>query len=799
MSVKISLCMIAKNESDFIGNCLKSTLSYVNQIIVVDTGSSDQTPEIARKLGAEVYTYTWNNDFSAARNHSLEKATGDWILFMDCDEEIDPDLGHHLLEAVQSKDCDAYYLNVKNLLGMDHEITFQSIRLFRNLPQFRFKGKIHEQVSDAIFTHSGPGRIGRLNVTLLHHGYNPERVNISSKIIRNVGLLEEDLQDRSCLDGFYLYNVGIEYIRQGQYQKALENFIEALKVTNPNSGYAPPLVNKLLVCLIELGRYRDALDQLAYFQSLYPDYHDLFLLQAACHIQCGRFSLAADSIEKAVKTPHRNPRYPVEGKIFNQSPEQLQKQIEPYLLQKAKNFQLSVCILAKNQEKHIARCLRSVGEIADKILLIVTECSDNTLNIAYQMGANLYRLNRSDSFAQLRNFALKNACGDWILFLNGDEEINSADIAALVEGLNNSTFIGYKIRQRTFYAAANEGNYRDQAVCRLIRNEQGLCYKSRLIEDIDLSIAEKHGDTALSYLPVTVFHYGFHLKSEPEEQVFRRNIYLLSKDSRDQDKNPLPRQEMGLQLYNRGKYKAALVQFQAAHKLYGTNIPADLFCGMIKCLVKLKKYDEVVLLSKTAVDLYPDYTDLLYYQGFSCLNLGLLHAAKECFEKCLQLGSAPWEKYAACSGVGSFLPHCRLAELYLQQGNIDESLLHYCSAAQITGGADMAIPPMTDIFLSKFHPGRLLEYLQDHKLDTIRNICTAAMAANKKNCLLESLALWERAMEKLITTRNYEQYHNIAAAMFQILSDIYTEANQHNSGDTQLQSIREFFSQQDNI
>jgi len=793
LPVNISLCMIAKNESDFIGNCLKSALPYVNQIIVVDTGSTDQTPEIARNLGAEVYFYNWNNDFSAARNHSLEKATGDWILFLDCDEEIDPNLGHHLLEAVQSKDYDAYYLDVRNLLGGDHEVTFQSIRLFRNLPQFRFKGKIHEQISDSIFTHSGSGRIGRLNVTLLHHGYNPERVNIPSKIVRNVGLLEESRKDQNCQDGFYLYNVGIEYIRQGQYQKALENFIEALKVTNPNSGYAPPLVNKLLVCLIELGRYRDALEQLAYFQSVYPDYSDLFLLQAACHIRCGRFSLAADSIEKFLKTPDRNPRYPVEGKIFSQSPKQLLTQIKPFLLQKAKQFQLSVCILAKNEEKNIARCLRSVGEIADKILLIVTECSDNTLNIAYQMGANLYRLNWSDSFAKLRNFALRNASGDWVLFLNGDEEINSADLAALVEGLNNSTFIGYKIRQRTFYDAVNRDNYRDQAVCRLIRNEQDLCYKSRIMEDIDHSIVEKHGDMSLSYLPVTVFHYGPHVKSELKQEVFRRNVFLLAKDVRERGKNPVLQQEMGFQFYNSGKYKAALVQFQAAHNLYGTNIPANLFCGIIKCLFKLKKYNEILPLANKAIDLYPDYTDLHYYHGFSFLKLGFLRSARECFEKCLQLGDAPWEKYDTCSGVGSFLPHCRLAEIHLQQGNIDKSLEHYRSAVQIIGGADMAIPPLTNIFLSQFQPERLLEFLKENNLDNVRNLCTAAVVANKKKCLLASLELWQMAIEKLITTKDYEQYPAIAAAMFQTLSYIYAEAIQHNPGDEQLQNIREFF------
>lgn len=793
MPINISLCMIAKNESDFIGNCIKSALPYVKQIIVVDTGSTDQTPEIAQSLGAEVYPFSWINDFSAARNYSLEKATGDWILFLDCDEEIDPNLGHHLMEAIQSENYDAYYLDIRNLLGEDQEITFQSVRLFRNLPQFRFKGKIHEQISDSIFQHAGPARIGRLNVTLLHHGYNPKKVNIPSKIVRNVRLLEESRGDRVCRDGFYLYNVGIEYTRQGQYQKALENFIEALKVTNPSSGYAPPLVYKLVVCLIELGRYRDALEQLAYFQSIYPDYGELFFLQAASHIRCGRYSLAAHSIEKATKMRHRNPKYPVEGKVFGQSPEQLLSQIRPFLLRGAKQFQLSVCILAKDEEKNIARCLRSVGEIADKIMLIVTECSDNTLNIAYQMGANLYRLNWSDSFAKLRNFALQNAGGDWILFLNGDEEMNLADLPVLLEGLNTSTSVGHRVLLRTFFDPNNRGNYQEQAVCRVIRNKHDLHYHSRFMEDVDRSITEKHGEIALTCLPVTVFHYSQNVKSQSRQAVFRRNVYLLARDMKEYGRNPVLHREMGFQFYKAGKYKAALAHFQVAHGLFGTIIPANLYYGMIKCLFKLEKYNETVTVANTAIDLYPDYTDLIYLQGFSYLRTGSLQAARECFERCLQLGDAPWEKYHRGSGVASYLPHCRLAEIHLLQGDTDKSLEHYRSAAQTVGGADLAIPPLTDILLSQSQPGRVLEYLNENNLDNCRNLCTAAIAASKNKCLLESLELWQAAVEKFIAAKDFEQYQAIAAAMFHALTDIYMEAIEHNPNAEQLQKIREFF------
>jgi len=87
---KLSLCMIVKDEESVIEDCLKSVKGVVDQIVVVDTGSRDSTIEICKRYGAEVYYYRWRDDFSAARNESIKYARGDWILWMDADERLDP-------------------------------------------------------------------------------------------------------------------------------------------------------------------------------------------------------------------------------------------------------------------------------------------------------------------------------------------------------------------------------------------------------------------------------------------------------------------------------------------------------------------------------------------------------------------------------------------------------------------------------------------------------------------------------------------------------------------------------------
>ena len=141
---RLSLCMIAKNEEEFIGDCLASVSKLVDEIIVVDTGSTDRTIEIAESYGAKVLHHPWQGDFAAARNESLAHATGDWILVLDADETL-PSEGHaELKKALRNKDNVGYALAIENLMGeAGNEVqTALIFRLFQNRPDVRFEGII---------------------------------------------------------------------------------------------------------------------------------------------------------------------------------------------------------------------------------------------------------------------------------------------------------------------------------------------------------------------------------------------------------------------------------------------------------------------------------------------------------------------------------------------------------------------------------------------------------------------------------------------------------------------------------
>ena len=166
----VSLCMIVKNEEKYLARCLQSAKTIVDEMIVVDTGSSDRTKELATIFGAKVFEFPWENDFSSARNHSLSKASGDWILILDADEVVAPGDQSYLRELIslKGKEPIAYSFVTRNYVnGADYVrwtpndgafgeekgsgwFPSEKVRLFPRDARFHFENTVHEVVEPSI-------------------------------------------------------------------------------------------------------------------------------------------------------------------------------------------------------------------------------------------------------------------------------------------------------------------------------------------------------------------------------------------------------------------------------------------------------------------------------------------------------------------------------------------------------------------------------------------------------------------------------------------------------------------------
>jgi hypothetical protein len=195
----LSVFLITCNEEATLAAALGSVKPIADELIVVDTGSSDRTAAIARECGAAVYPFTWNDDFSAARNFAVSKTTGDWVLCIDADEQMLPGSCDVVRACMDRADALGFTVRWQNLVRSGDPDSFtemQPVRLFRRINYARFTGRIHEHLDppiEEIMRREGK-RIFQSDIILRHTGYVQEKSR--AKLQRAVHLLKLELQDR---------------------------------------------------------------------------------------------------------------------------------------------------------------------------------------------------------------------------------------------------------------------------------------------------------------------------------------------------------------------------------------------------------------------------------------------------------------------------------------------------------------------------------------------------------------------------------------------------------------------------
>jgi len=203
----VSMVMIVKDEAENLKDCLTPVLDWVDEIIVVDTGSTDDTREIAESLGCTVLEFAWCDDFAAARNHGLAQATGDWIFWLDADDRIEPEAVAAFQRAIDNHQADAFMGRVVSKCPGDLVTITSHMTLFRNHRGVQFEGAIHE---DATISALRCGlRIVTTDIAIRHLGYEQTTEEAQQKAVRNRNiLLNEVAKDPSNLrTRYHLANV----------------------------------------------------------------------------------------------------------------------------------------------------------------------------------------------------------------------------------------------------------------------------------------------------------------------------------------------------------------------------------------------------------------------------------------------------------------------------------------------------------------------------------------------------------------------------------------------------------------
>lgn len=250
----ISLCIIAKNEENFLKKCLSSVKKIADEIMIIDTGSRDKTKEIAKKFNAKIYDFRWNDDFSAARNFSLKKAAKDWILVLDADETISKKdlkkiktltnknskenkkiLGYSFIQRTYSNQIkklkfnyskNDLYAESKPFLGW----TYRGMtRLFRNDKRIKFCYPIHETIIDSIKKING--KIKQTGIPIHHFAILKGEDCINKKSEYYIKLLKNKV--KLYPKAKFYFELALELENLNKYSEAKEHFSKAIRL-NPH-------------------------------------------------------------------------------------------------------------------------------------------------------------------------------------------------------------------------------------------------------------------------------------------------------------------------------------------------------------------------------------------------------------------------------------------------------------------------------------------------------------------------------------------------------------------------------------
>ncbi|OQY11009.1 MAG: hypothetical protein B6I30_07850 [Desulfobacteraceae bacterium 4572_187] len=324
----LSLCMIVKDEEDYLARCLMSAIPVADEIVIVDTGSTDRTKEIAQVFGAKVYDFEWTDDFSEARNLSLSKAKGDWLLILDADEVISP-LDYDRLTKIVKDDADrpaAYSVTTRNYVSSPYVPGWtcndgkyaeeeggtgwypsRKVRLFTNDSRIRFDNPIHEFV-DASLKKYGI-RIKKCGIPVHHYA----RLNLPHDIAKGEGYyllskknLEGKDDDLQSLIEFAV-QAGSEFEK---YEEAVNLWKRVLKMDAENiKAFLNMSYNHL-----QLGQYEEARKSSKKAMSLDPDLKDAVIVYATCELTIGDAGKAVPILEDLLE---KTPGYPMAVAILS--------------------------------------------------------------------------------------------------------------------------------------------------------------------------------------------------------------------------------------------------------------------------------------------------------------------------------------------------------------------------------------------------------------------------------------------------------------------------------------------------
>lgn len=447
MNNSLSVCMIVKNEEKNLERCLESIKDIADEIVVVDTGSIDNTIEVAKEYTDKVISHKWNNDFSEARNISLENATKKWILILDADEALPQGEGIKLKTILkQNPQFEAFHLRLVNYISNIDIGDAIVLRVFKNNPKYRFRGRMHEQVIHSINENGGLNKVGSTDVKIAHYGYDPKEADVDAKQKRNLELLLS--YPDSDRDGYYYFSLGNEYTRNNEYDKALETYRKSEEFQEKSGEVAVHLsylAENVVKTLFAKESFMEAIDKVHQYQIKFKNFRDLYFLEALAYMECSRFTAAKAALTNYINCTKFNYEYPCGNFEKQYNIQDLMNKLQSNSVDHENNL-LSVILIVDRYEFSVLEAVKSVNEIADEVIVVGTVRANLERQKLENIGVKVMEI-KATGREQLFIEAYKNCGCKYVLLMKPKEIITIKNQRKLVEELTgcNEEFLYLKI------------------------------------------------------------------------------------------------------------------------------------------------------------------------------------------------------------------------------------------------------------------------------------------------------------------------------------------------------------------
>lgn len=451
--------MIVKNEEKNIKRCLDSIESIADEIIIVDTGSNDETLNICSSYNAKVINHKWNNDFSEARNVSLEYATKDYILFLDADEEISKEDLKKLKSLLSSKKlAEGYFFRLTNIINGTEVGEYVVFRFFKNKRKYRFRGKVHEQIANCIQKHNKDKCIENIDIKIYHYGYDPNKVNIESKYKRNMGILNTYTEEEK--DAYYFYVLGNEYARITDFKSAIESYEKSLDLMELKYNYVfyPYLILNIVKAYSNEKQFYESIKFIEKIRLSIPNFKDLYFMECLAYIECGKISKALECLNEYINCPVGNTyEYPHNNfeKIYDIK--EMKKNLEQ--ASTPNNNLLSALMIIDKYETSIINTIKSFNEILSNFNIVT---SNKCLEITElkNIGAKIIYSDDKDL-----NLLIEKCKSKYIIMVDIGEICSTLSQKKIIELLSNTN--------EKFFAVniVNIANNTNCKEVRIIKNE----------------------------------------------------------------------------------------------------------------------------------------------------------------------------------------------------------------------------------------------------------------------------------------------------------------------------------------